>query len=684
MRPPSEPKYVGKYRLERELGRGGMGAVWIALDERLRRQVAIKLMEQVDGPSDGRHERFAREALVIARLQNPHVVQVYDYGITHDGAPYIVMELLEGEDLASRLKRAPLMSMAALAPLFTQMAKALDAAHQAGIVHRDLKPANIFLARQGTETTIKILDFGIATIRTQGYGEPSDITGDNQLVGTPQYMSPEQLRARALDYRTDLWSLGVVAYEALTGRPPFQAAAFTEMLARIYMDVPEGPSTLRPDLDPEVDTFFERALAKEPEARFASAIEMAAAFAALARRRSPGQPTKILVVDDEPDLALLIEQRFRKQIRQRVYEFLFAGEGAEALEVVRTHPDIDVALTDINMPGMDGLTFLSEVRKVSPVLKSIVITAYSDMNNIRRAMNYGAFDFLVKPLDFTDLETTLEKAAREVRELRKALRSMEENDALRMFVDPAVMERLMPMLQVSSSGTSESIDATVAFVDIYGFQEHARAASPEHAIDTLNQNFDVIVPVLGAWKGSIIRFVGDAVMAVFQDDDHMLRAGCACVEIRDRLARLAEEAGPASPFARGVCIGIDSGTVITGSVGSPSTRRLDYAVLGDVVSNAIKLGEAATKNQILVGEALFAQMAPLFLSQATGHAVMSPASVPIPIYSIQSLRNQLDAEGMEKRPGLARTLVIRGPAQTREDQTREGEDGEGEDSGDGD
>jgi serine/threonine-protein kinase len=208
------------------------------------------------------------------------VVQVHDYGV-EDGTPYLVMELLEGEDLGARLKRLGRLPLPDAAALALQVAQALRSAHEAGIIHRDLKPANIFLERHPGEEVVKVLDFGLAKApksRTLG-----DATKTGTLLGTPHYMSPEQARGmKELDHRTDLWSLAVILFRVITGRLPFLGDEIAAVLVAICADPIPVPSQVAPDLGPEVDRFFERALAREPGQRFQSAQELAEAFAAVA------------------------------------------------------------------------------------------------------------------------------------------------------------------------------------------------------------------------------------------------------------------------------------------------------------------------------------------------------------------------------------------------------------------
>jgi eukaryotic-like serine/threonine-protein kinase len=270
---------ASKYRLVRPLAKGGMGSVWVARHVQLDVEVAVKFMAPAYAESADGRARFEREAKAAAQLKSPNVVQVHDYGIA-DEIPYLVMELLQGEDLGERLRRQRRLSLTAAAAVLGPVCKALRRAHEAGIVHRDLKPGNIFLARQDDEETVKVLDFGVAKVTDPGSGAAATKAGS--LVGSPNYMSPEQVRAKQVDHRSDLWSMGVVLFEAVTGQLPFPGDDVGDVLVEVCTAAIPVPSRIAPDLGPAVDRFFERALARDPAARFQSARELAEAFAALA------------------------------------------------------------------------------------------------------------------------------------------------------------------------------------------------------------------------------------------------------------------------------------------------------------------------------------------------------------------------------------------------------------------
>jgi serine/threonine protein kinase len=270
-------------RLVRCLGVGGMGSVWVADHLALHTQVVVKFMAPELAASTDAVERFAREAGAAAQVKSPHVVQMFDHGITPHGVPFIVMELLEGRDLSKHLRERGRLSLAETADIVGQVAKALDRAHARGIVHRDIKPENIFLCDVGgAELFVKILDFGIA--KGGGPNALSNGTRTGAMMGTPYYMSPEQMMgSKQLDPRTDLWSLGVVVYQCVIGQRPFDADTFGALAISIHSGVLPQPTALDPTVPRAFDDWFAKACARDPDGRFATARDLADALLTVAR-----------------------------------------------------------------------------------------------------------------------------------------------------------------------------------------------------------------------------------------------------------------------------------------------------------------------------------------------------------------------------------------------------------------
>ncbi|MGE0871006.1 MAG: protein kinase [Kofleriaceae bacterium] len=288
-----EGSELGGYRIIRQIGEGGMGTVWLAEHVKLGRQAALKVLHPSFSQQSDVVARFFNEARAATAIPDPGIVQVFDFGHSTDGIPYIVMELLEGEALDRRLHRLGGLPISDSLRIVRQVASTLGLAHQRGIVHRDIKPENIFLVRDpevaGGERA-KLLDFGIAKL----LGEQSSQTQTKTVIGTPLYMSPEQCRGTGhVDQRSDIYSMGCVLFRLVTGTPPYMAEGTGELIAMHLREPPVAPSRRKPGIPAEIDQIVLRCMAKDPAERFASGAQLAAALGLLVGGTSMPQFTSI-------------------------------------------------------------------------------------------------------------------------------------------------------------------------------------------------------------------------------------------------------------------------------------------------------------------------------------------------------------------------------------------------------
>lgn len=285
---PDEMGRLGPYRIIKVLGAGGMGVVYLAEDEHLRRKVALKVMKPAIAMNPEHQKRFLREAYASAAVRHQHLIDIYQVG-EDNGVPFLAMPFLEGESLDGRLNREPRTPMPDLLRIGRQIAEGLAAAHAKGLVHRDIKPGNIWLEQSAESTgnpsafNVRILDFGLA----RGAGEDVQVTQSGAIVGSPAFMAPEQARGEKADARSDLFSLGVVLYRMAVGRLPFQGNDTMSMLLALAMDRPDEPKTVHADVPTPVSDFIMRLLARDPKDRPQSARQVAEGLAALERDLQP-------------------------------------------------------------------------------------------------------------------------------------------------------------------------------------------------------------------------------------------------------------------------------------------------------------------------------------------------------------------------------------------------------------
>lgn len=347
---------------------------------------------------------------------------------------------------------------------------------------------------------------------------------------------------------------------------------------------------------------------------------------------------RILVADDEPDLELLITQKFRKEIRKGALTFLFAHDGAEALEMLAAEPEVDLVLSDINMPRMDGLTLLGELQSDEGARKVVIVSAYGDMRNIRTAMNRGAFDFVTKPIEFEDLRVTIDKTLAEIEMLRETERQRLEAEQARDFIRDT-FGKYVPTGVAETILEDEGVlhpelrTATILFTDIAGFTTIAETMAPADLLTMLNEYFAAVADAITRHGGVVNQFQGDAILATFnvpvEDPDHAASAVRAALDIH----RIGSSRTFAGARLR-TRIGINTGEVVAGSVGGEN--RLQYTVHGDAVNVAARLEQLNKEHgsAILLSESTYRLAGNGFEAEHVGEIPIRGKSETVDIFKL--------------------------------------------------
>ncbi len=403
-----------RYQIERVIGIGGVGSVYRATQLGLDRRVAVKILRPELTESKKAMERFSREARTAARLQHPNIVTVHDFGAMPDGRAYLVMEFLSGVNLAQWIRRNRPTNAARAVEYLSSVCGAIRALHDSGIIHRDIKPSNIMIVDNAGGSTVKVVDFGL--VRPNISDDATDLTG-GLVLGTPEFMAPELFTGHKPNVGTDVYALGVTAYEGLTGDLPFGTGTFREMYGRHSTVVPPRPSLVRPDLPPGVDDVIFRALHKTAEGRYESATDFSAALtAAFAGRADPIPPAKqghlategpsqhtpfdervtrmgsILLVEDDP----LVRGTLVPDLEQTGFDVTTATDGIEAFLLLGSSR-YDVILSDVAMPNLDGLALLRLLSEKGIKTPVILLTGTLAERDAELGRSLGAVEIVEKP-----------------------------------------------------------------------------------------------------------------------------------------------------------------------------------------------------------------------------------------------------------------------------------------------
>ena len=485
---------LAHYRIAKKLGSGGMGEVYLATDSRLDRQVAIKILPAEVCCDASRLQLFTQEAKITSGLNHPNITHIYDIGREGD-LSYIVMEFVEGESLGLRLEDGPL-PLKELLSVGAQVADALDAAHQGGVVHRDIKPGNVLINRRGH---VKVLDFGLAKIcePKRGGSRPSEDTKAlseiGLVLGTVQYMSPEQALGREVDQRSDLFSLGTVLYEMTTGRLPFDGSNGQEILARILTSQPEAIARFNYEAPEELERIIRKCLEKDPEERYQSAREVALDLRALAKTSEPKAPavaakpaggrlTAILVDDEE--LARMVTREYLARTGPDIDVVAECGNGFEAVKAINDLKP-DLVFLDIQMPKLDGFEVLELIEHEPAVIFATAFDQYA-----MKAFDAHAVDYLLKPFSMERFQTALQRArqrvgerpaAQPISELKQDARPPEQPFPERIVVKDGAKVHIIPVDKL------DYVEAQDDYVCLYsqkkGYLKQQTISSLEGSLD---------------------------------------------------------------------------------------------------------------------------------------------------------------------------------------------------------
>lgn len=361
---------------------------------------------------------------------------------------------------------------------------------------------------------------------------------------------------------------------------------------------------------------------------------------------------KILFVDDEPDLVPLIRQKFRSQVRAGDVALVFASDGVEALEHLKDDHDIEVVVTDINMPRMDGLTLLGELGELGRRTRAVVVTAYGDMENIRTAMNKGAFDFLTKPIDMDDLQITLEQA-------REAVERDREADRVRRTITRYLSDKIARAVlsDPNAVGSSEKREVSVLMSDISGFSQLAERLEPERVVELLNVYLGAMTEVVDAHDGAIDEFIGDAVLVIFgaplEMEDHAARATACAVAMQRRMGPVNEELEARGLPRLEMTAAVNTGEAVVGTIGSE--KRAKYGVVGSAVNLTARVQTLAAPGEVLITDTTYRAAGgddgPVRLEGTRRHSVKGFAE-PIPIHSVAEVTGIEDGAVPHDEPAL--------------------------------
>jgi adenylate cyclase len=638
------------YRIESVIGRGGMGIVYLAEHIRLSRRVALKVLPAEWLGDDRFRDRFVHESKLAASLDNPHIVDVYDAGEAA-GVLYLAMRYVPGSDLKSVIGDEGPLEPERVVSLLAQIADALDSAHDTGLVHRDVKSANVLVG--STTGSIPehayLADFGLAK-RPESM---SGLSSAGRFLGSVEYAAPERFEGRTLDRRTDIYSLGCVAYECLTGGIPFHRDSEAAMMFAHLKEPPPKVTVRRPELPVALDAVIARAIAKRPIDRYPTAGEFVRSLGAAVRGEpievSVPRPT-ILVVDDVPGNIRLLEA----VLTSNGYAVRSATSGPEALELV-TAESPDLVLLDVQMPGMDGYEVCRRIRS-DPATRflPVVMVTSSDAEVRVSAMEAEADDFVTKPFNQQELlarirsllrikqyHDTIESQSAELIGLNSNLEArvseqveeLERLARLRRFLSPTLADLVLS--QGDEILESHRKEIAVVFADLRGWTAFSASTEPEEVMGVIREFHTAMGVLIGRFEATVGWFAGDGLMVWFNDPipcpDPAARAVRMAVEMRETMSGLTSKwrkRGHELDFSVGIALGYAT----LGRIGFDG--RYDYGAVGSVMNMASRLCDEAEPGQILVTDRVLAEVEGSVEAEPAGALLLKGFAKPVAAFGI--------------------------------------------------
>ncbi|UCE40874.1 MAG: protein kinase [Candidatus Aminicenantes bacterium] len=656
--------FAGRYQIIKELGQGGMGKVYLVLDNEIHERIALKVLNPDVASDEKTVERFRNELKFSRKISHKNVCRMFDLG-EKEGLKYISMEYVSGESLLDLLTRLGNLTVQKTLSITIQVCEGLAEAHKLDVVHRDLKPQNIMIDADGI---VHIMDFGIArSMKKKG------LTEAGLLVGTPHFMSPEQLESEDVDKRSDIYCMGVILYKILTGYVPYEGETPVSMALKMKTEPPPDPRNINDQVPENLARVIFKCLENEREKRYQQVEDLLADLKKIEdeiigaggilpeekipdpqvdlpekKERSPEPKSRprILVVDDKEVNVELIEAHLSPQ-----YDVVPAYGGKEALEKTEQE-SLDLILLDVMMPDPDGYKVCKQLKEnpKTQMIPVVMVTALRDKEDRIKALELGADDFLTKPIDRAELLARVKSLLRirslydELTNINKTLKQRVKDQVshiqslsrLKQYFSPQLAERLVSDKDIFKPRRK---NLSIFFVDIRNFNTFIETLEPEELLSILDLYFTEMTRTIFEWGGTVGKFISDGIMGFFGDPEecpnHAELAIKMGLEMKYKISRLNEKTPILKNYPLSIGIGINTGYVTVGNIGP--TNHKDYTVIGRAVNVAAHLETKAEPGQILIGPRTFNLVEDIVKARELDTVKVKGYEKPLKVFEVQGL-----------------------------------------------